>query len=134
MKLLLLSAFCFFAFAALAQIPHKSPRILNQDEILRRFKGTNNDTLRKQFQEYLRRRGFSNDLLANKRGNMAILPQDHMPCIVPDTNAIASIPNAWKGTTLPYRPSYHPIPNPALPKQQSFNWNALDNSLGIPAK
>ena len=135
MKLLLLSAFCVFSYCAFAQIPNKkNPWTMQIPDTLRSFKGNNSDVLRKQFQEYLQRRKLQNNLLANKQGSVVILPQDNMPCIVPDTNGIAKMPNAWSGTNLPYIPQYHPIPNPALPKTQSFKYNALDNSLSIPSK
>jgi len=51
-----------------------------------------------------------------------ILPQDNMPCVIPDPNGLAKMPNVWNGVTVPYRPQYHPIPNPALPNQ-SFKYN-----------
>jgi hypothetical protein len=127
MKPLLLSAFCVFSIHVFAQTPPQKPGLSDQADIFKKFKGTNNDNLRKQLQEYLQRREAGNNLLVNKYGNVAILPQDHMPCIVPDTTSIASIPNAWSGATVPFQPQYHPIPNPALPKKkQAFKWNALD--------
>jgi hypothetical protein len=133
MKLLLLPAFCIFCISIFAQVPRNNQGTMDQNELFKKFKGTNRDTLRKQFQRYLQRRDQTNSL-ANKQGNIVILPQDHMPCIIPASSTMAVIPNAWKGTTLPYQPQYHPIPNPALPKQQSFKSNALDNSPGIPTK
>ena len=86
------------------------------------FKGNNNDILRKQFQEYLQRKKLQNSLVANKHANVAFLPQDNMPWVVPNTNGIAPMPNAWNGVTVPYRQQYHAIPNPALPKQ-SFRYD-----------
>ena len=69
----------------------------------------------------------------NKSANVALLPQDHMPCLVPDTNAIVPMPNAWGGITSPYHSPYNSIPNPALPPQ-SFKYNAPDNSFGTSTK
>jgi hypothetical protein len=57
-----------------------------------------------------------------------------MPCVVPDTNVAAKMPNAWGSVTNIYVAPANPIPNPGLPKTQSFKWNALDNGLGIPSK
>jgi hypothetical protein len=73
-------------------------------------------------------------MLTNKQGNVILLPQDHMPCVIPNGSEIAFIPNAWGGTSVPYRPQYYPIPNPALPKMQSFKRNVLDNTLEVPSK
>jgi hypothetical protein len=42
------------------------------------------------------------------------LPQDGMPCIVPDTNSIAAMPNAAKASTVPLA---NQMPN-AAPKQR----------------
>ena len=135
MKLLLLSAFCIFSIHVFAQAPGQKPGLSDQADIFKKFKGTNNDTLRKQLQEYLQRKGPGNNLLANKHGSIAILPQDHMPCMVPDSTSIASIPNAWSGVTIPFQPQFHSIPNPALPKKkQSFKWNAFDYNLEIQTK
>lgn len=58
------------------------------------------------------------------------LPIDRMPCVVPATDALAAMPNAWKGEVVPrYQPGTHSIPNPGLvprgtpftPRQQHFN-------------
>lgn len=90
-------------------------------DTLKNFKGSNPDILPKQFQNYLQRKNVPNNLLANKQGNVLVLPQDKMPCIVPDTNGISKMPNAWGTTSVPYVPQAGAIPNPALPKQQSLN-------------
>jgi hypothetical protein len=50
--------------------------------------------------------------LVNPKPGIHRLPQDNMPCIVPDGNATVSIPNAWKGgTTIPFRGTAPRIPN-----------------------
>ena len=129
MKLLLFSAFCIFTTGVFAQAPkNNSPHVFQLPDTLKKFKGNNSDVLRKQLQEYLQKKNFQNNLLGNKQGNVAILPQDQMPCVVPDTNGIVQMPNAWNGLTVPYRPQFHPIPNPALPPL-SFRFNALDNRI-----
>ena len=123
MKLLLLFVFCIFSFFAQAQ-NSGAPGTPKQPEVLKKFKGTNGDELRKQFEAYFKHQ-FQNVLLGSKQGRIAILPQDHMPCLVPDTSAIAPMPNAWKAVSIPYRSQHHPIPNPALP-QQSLRYNLAD--------
>ena len=55
MKLLLLSAFCISAFCAW---PKTLPEMQTPSETLKKFKGTNNDELRKQFEEYLEQKNF----------------------------------------------------------------------------
>lgn len=55
-------------------------------------------------------------VLINPKPGVHRLPQDNMPCIVPDTKNIAAMPNAWKGAVkVPYRSNPPQIPNPALP-------------------
>jgi hypothetical protein len=125
MKLLLLSAFCMISLCLSAQIQRNNAWVMKQDDIFQKFKG-NGDTLRKQFQEYLQKRQFRNDALSKKHGSVITLPQDNMPCVVPDTNSMVAIPNAWTKTTVPYKPQYHPIPNPGLPSA-SFSYRASDN-------
>jgi hypothetical protein len=127
MKLLMLSAFCVLSFCAFAQLPdNKNPQL---QDTLKNFKGNNSDILQKQMQGYLQRKNTQNSLLVNKQGKVVLLPQDKMPYIVPDTSGLAKIPNAWGATTVPYVSQYHPIPNPALPRQQSFELKIQDNSL-----
>ena len=135
MKLLLLPIFCCISFCAFAQVPDtKNPWTMQlPDSLLKRFKGNNNEVLKQKLQDYMQRKHRPNQLLADKMGNVAILPQDHMPCVVPDTNAIASMPNAWSEVTNPYRATDDPIPNPALPLQ-SFKYNEPDNSKTVPSK
>jgi hypothetical protein len=127
MKLLMLSAFCVLSFCAFAQFPdNKNPQL---QDTLKNFKGNNSDILQKRMQGYLQRKNAQNSLLVNKQGNVVVLPQDKMPCIVPDTSGLAKIPNAWGATTVPYVSQFNPIPNPALPRQQSFELKIQDNSL-----
>jgi hypothetical protein len=123
MKLLLLSAFCIFSVCAFAQVPKNSnPYVYRLPDTLKKFKGDNTEAFQKLLHDYFQKKQFQNNLLANKQGNIVILPQDHMPCVVPNTNELEKIPNAWGNVTTPYISPYHPIPNPALPKQ-SFNYN-----------
>jgi len=131
MKLLMLSALCFFSLCVFAQLPENKNQQLV--DTLKNFKGNNPDILPKQFQDYLQRKNAPNNLLANKQGNVVVLPQDHMPCIVPNTNGISKMPNAWSLPTAPFVPQAGAIPNPALPKQQSFELK-IDNSLGSQSK
>lgn len=131
MKLLMLSALCIFSVCVFAQSSGNE----NQQwgDTLKNFKGSNPDILPKQFQDYLQRKNAPNNLLANKQGNVVVLPQDRMPCIAPNTNDISKMPNAWNSPTAPYIPQTGAIPNPALPKQQSFELK-IDNTLGSQSK
>jgi hypothetical protein len=136
MKLLLFFALCFISVYAFAQVTDKTNRsTLQLPDTLKKFKGNNNEAFQKQLQQYFQKGQFQNQLLANKQGKVVLLPQDHLPCIVPDTNGIVQMPNAWNEVTVPYRPQYHPIPNPSLSLQSfSFRHNVLDNSIGVPLK
>jgi hypothetical protein len=121
MKLLLLSAFCIFSVCAFAQVPKNSnPYLYRLPDTLKKFKGDNTEAFQKLLHDHFQKKQFQNNLLANKHGNIVILPQDHMPCVVPDTNGLVKIPNAWNVVSIPYQSPNHPIPNPSLPKQ-SFN-------------
>ena len=121
MKLLLFVALNLIFVGAFAQVPNqKNPRLVPSPDSLRNFKGNNGGQLRKQFQEYFERRKTEKQLLADKQGNIVRLPQDHMPCVVPDSATAALMPNAWGVVTNPFRPQYHTMPNPALPKVPSL--------------
>ncbi len=54
--------------------------------------------------------------LLNPKPGIHRLPQDNMPCIVPDRNATVAIPNTWKGEKkIPFRGTRPQMPNPAKP-------------------
>lgn len=54
--------------------------------------------------------------LQNPKPGIHRLPQDGMPCIVPDMNATVAIPNNWKGEKkVPFRGVQPRIPNNAKP-------------------
>lgn len=95
MKLLLLAiAVCFGASLKAQEI-----NITDKNKLLERalqFKIAGKDTVKRE--------PFS--LIIQGPGNrVRILPQDGMPCIVPDTSDIASMPNAFKKT-----PDKDPVP------------------------
>lgn len=86
------------------------------------------ETIKKDIDQLLRQyqRGPSVDLsdslfvlnnpltLRNKKPGIYRLPQDNMPCIVPDTSKTIRIPNAWKSRVqVPYVSKPPRIPNPA---------------------
>ena len=55
------------------------------------------------------------DFLKGKPG-VYRLPQDNMPCIVPDSNKTVRIPNVWKGPKrVPYKGNPPRIPNLTKP-------------------
>ena len=54
--------------------------------------------------------------MAKMGSGIHYLPQDGMPCIVPDTEDIVAIPNAWSKVEVPF---IYKIPNPALPNRPS---------------
>ena len=54
--------------------------------------------------------------LVNPKPGVHRLPQDNMPCIVPDMNATVAIPNTWKGEKkIPFRGAQPQMPNPGKP-------------------
>ena len=54
--------------------------------------------------------------LKGRKPGIYRLPQDNMPCIVPDSSKTVQIPNAWKGPKrVPYRSNPPRIPNLTKP-------------------
>jgi hypothetical protein len=122
MKLLILSALSLLSFRTFAQLKvEKSPFPTNRIEFS--LKNNNKDISKKFFEGNLRQ----------EQTKIIALPQDHMPCVIPDTKSIAAIPNAWSNVTIPYRPDFHPIPNPALPPV-SFSFSITDHWKPTPVK
>jgi hypothetical protein len=51
-------------------------------------------------------------MLKNKKPGVYRLPQDNMPCIVPDSTKTVQMPNAWKGPKrIPYQSNPPRMPN-----------------------
>jgi hypothetical protein len=107
MRKLLLFAFAFYGTTAFAQI--------NNDEVLQKkleeLKNKMNNKLRSQPHSFnIPLENFSikgNEFSFGQPGVYA-LALDGMPCIVPDTKDIVSIPNAFKTPSVPFRSD---IPN-----------------------
>jgi hypothetical protein len=111
MKLSLLIAFCGFIVTAYAQ---------QSDEALRKVTGKDKHDY---FQNLLKRDSIKKDLVvfnfsSTPSPGIYRLPQDNMPCIVPDTKDITAMPNLWPSVTIPFKGGK--MPNPAIrPKQKS---------------
>ncbi|MGZ3852927.1 MAG: hypothetical protein ACXVBX_09060 [Flavisolibacter sp.] len=134
MKLLLFFALSFIGAGTFAQVPNQeNPRAVPPPDSVRNYKGNSEKQFRKEFEEYFERKKMQSQLFGDRQGNIARLPQDHMPCVVPDSASAGLVPNAWGGVTVPFRPNYHPIPNPVLPPE-SFKYNTLDNSALAPSR
>jgi hypothetical protein len=122
MKLLILSALSLLSFCTFAQLKvQKPPFPTNRTEFSLKL---NNKDINKKFFE---------GNLKQAQTKIIALPQDNMPCVIPDTKSIAVIPNAWGKVTIPYRPDFHPIPNPGLPPV-SFSFSVTDQWRTIPVK
>lgn len=114
MKLLLLAAFSLCTILLFAQ-PGNKDEILKKYELLQKYQQGQykNDSLPDQFNQYFRRYKFD-VTLSSIKNSIISLPQDNMPCVVPDSARCANIPNAWSNLRVPFRSPYHPIPNPGL--------------------
>jgi hypothetical protein len=112
MKRLLLCVVTFGFFSAQAQQANPDAERFRNDPLYR-------DSLVSLFRDD-RKPGIatirpSRPLLVQKGkpGGVVALPQDNMPCIVPDTKDIAKIPNIWSGKIRsPFKAPSPKIPNP----------------------
>lgn len=112
MKLLLLFSLCLCSLVAFCQTD-----LSNQFKV----EGIINDSLSQRFQYHFKKQEFTVQL-SSHQNKITILPQDKMPCVIPDTSDIAAIPNAWTPVTVPYKPQHQPIPNPAI-TPRNFQYN-----------
>ena len=110
MKLPLLTAMLAFGLSASSQTFEVDvPKIMKRSEALKLFRNTtppqkiHKDSLMEKFRVSV----------IGKKANPGVyyLPQDNMPCLVPDTKDIAAIPNAWPHVQVPFKSA---IPNPGL--------------------
>ena len=101
MKLLISSILCFSSFTVVAQI--------NNEEILRNRLQQLNDSYSNGLkdQNILSLKPKTYDLkkseILSRQPGVYSLPQDGMPCIVPDTNGIAAMPNAFPNVSVPFK-------------------------------
>ena len=110
MKLPLLTALLIIGFSASSQTFEVDvPKVMKQSDILKLFK---NNTSPQKIQKDSLMEKFRVSV-TGKKANPGIyyLPQDNMPCLVPDTKDIAAIPNAWPQAQVPFKSA---IPNPGL--------------------
>jgi hypothetical protein len=111
-RLLPLLLSCFLLFESLAQ-----------DEYAQRFSDEASN-YKTSFNKTLQETAFNDSnivrqnlgFLNGKKPGVYPLPQDNMPCIVPDSTKTVRIPNAWKGPKrIPYQSNPPRIPNPTKP-------------------
>lgn len=110
MKLLLIPACLCFGLGAFAQTEDVNTSKLLKEYLLRkRFNS------RVQFQRPIYKdsliKVFKDFYSMKQAPGIHYLPQDNMPCLVPDTKDMAAIPNAWPHVQLPFQSA---IPNPGL--------------------
>lgn len=103
----------FPAMPAEAQNPKIDAKRFGQEatyhnEMLQLTKKEKSDTLK---------RGLAKPYaLVHPHPGVHALPQDNMPCIVPDMNTVIAIPNGWKGhTQVPFTGRPPKMPNPSKP-------------------
>jgi hypothetical protein len=105
--LLLLSGFASFTTAQAQDDQLDSPKI-DAETLLRRYRQEEAKKLPADSVYSL------NPLLIPGNGKPGVyrLPQDNMPCIVPDSAKTVRIPNVWKGPVkIPYKSKPPRIPN-----------------------
>ena len=114
MKLLLISACCFFSTSTIGQNLFPDQKPAASIDLLTRLRsnaqvgipGSKDSLILK-----LKNTQFG------KHPRVYSLPQDNMPCIVPDTKDLAAIPNVWPGKVE--RRFKSRIPNPYLPNTEA---------------
>jgi hypothetical protein len=114
----LLSLFCCCAASAVAEAQLLSGEVekYQQDVTYRNSVIQKLAALKKQGDTSIVKPPTRPYYLVNPRPGIHRLPQDNMPCIVPDMNATVAIPNTWKGEKrLPFRGAPPQVPNPAKP-------------------
>lgn len=97
-----------------------------QPKIFRHTPGTGleqqtNGTWQKLLSDSVARRN-SLDGFSRRKPGVYRLPQDGMPCIVPDSTKTVAMPNLWRGKKeIPYRGNPPRMPNLAKPQFLSYS-------------
>lgn len=117
MKRLLYLLFCFAASSvAKAQLFSGEVEKYQQDATYRNSIIQKLHALRKQSDTSIVKPPTQPYYLVNPKPGTHSLPQDNMPCIVPDMNATVAIPNTWKGEKkIPFKGVQPQMPNPVKP-------------------
>jgi hypothetical protein len=102
--LIICSVFGIHAFAQEFKVD--VPKIMKHSNILKQWntskRSLSKDSLIKEFQNFF--------TMKHKPG-IYYLPQDNMPCIVPDTEDVSSMPNVWPQPETSFKSV---IPNPGF--------------------
>ena len=111
-RLLSLLLSCFLLFEGFAQDEYVQKFDDDALNLLKTYKEKQHSTSINDSNIVLQNFG----LLNGKKPGVYRLPQDNMPCIVPDSTKTVRIPNAWKGPKrIPYRSNPPRIPNLTKP-------------------
>ncbi|HEY1022352.1 MAG TPA: hypothetical protein VGE06_08555 [Flavisolibacter sp.] len=127
----LLSLICCCAASAVAEAQLLSAEVekYQQDATYRNSVIQKLKALKKQSDTGIVKSPTLPSYLVNPKPGIHRLPQDNMPCIVPDMNATVAIPNTWKGEKkIPFRGAQPQIPNP----KKRFNFSPSRPLLTYP--
>lgn len=106
---LLIGCLAFLHCASAQEFKVDIPKIMKHPNVFEQHKAAtkpiNMDSLVRSVQNFFTTKHHS---------GLYDLPQDHMPCVVPDTEDIAIMPNAWLQSDQLLIPA---IPNPGLRKK-----------------
>jgi hypothetical protein len=115
-RLLFFLSCCVASFVSKAQLLSGEVEKYQQDATNRNSVIQKLYALRKQSDTSIVKPPTQPYYLVNPKPGIHRLPQDNMPCIVPDMNATVAIPNTWRGEKkIPFRGAQPQIPNPAKP-------------------
>lgn len=110
-RLLPLLLGCFLLFESFAQDRYVQKYEYNQNDVRQEFSNQGNAYSLNDSTFVFHDFG-----LKGKNPGVYRLPQDNMPCIVPDSTKTVRMPNAWKGSKrIPYKSNPPRIPNLAKP-------------------
>lgn len=106
-RLLPLLLSCFLLLETTAQDAFVQKYEYNQNDFQKRFSNKGNSSTLNDSNFV-----FHDFSLKGKKPGVYRLPQDNMPCIVPDSTKTVRMPNAWKGSKrIPYQSNPPRIPN-----------------------
>jgi hypothetical protein len=104
--ILLIICFVFGIHAFAQEFKVDVPKIMKHSGILKQWNSSKRSLNRDSLI-----RGFQNFFTMKHNPGVYNLPQDNMPCVVPDTEDVSTMPNPWLQPEAPFKSA---IPNPGL--------------------
>jgi hypothetical protein len=104
--ILLIACFAFFSTVSAQEFKVDVPKIMKHSNVFKQL-----NTPKRSFNRDSLIQGLQNFFTTKHHPGMYYLPQDNMPCLVPDTEDVSAMPNVWPQPETSFKSA---MPNPGF--------------------